>query len=229
MANDRMLDYIRERMELRGMTQADLAQAMGITASAVSKKMNGILRIDAAERVLVAKALGHRNLLEFDEAWRASNPVVTPTRRSLAGRIPVINAAPAGVVASYDGGASGQAEAEDAWEYIDRDSQTTDGRLFAVRVVGDSMEPTLLTGDHLIFLPMTTAESAALEDGRVVFVRLSQDAATPGVTVGRAYRVDAQSGKWRISKDNRKYADIHIDREHVEQLAVAVQRRTVKL
>lgn len=229
MANDRMLDYIKERMELRGMTQADLARALDMTAPNISKKLNGILRIDAAERFKIAKALGCRNLLEFDESWRASNPVPQQPRRSLAGRIPVINAAPAGVVASYDGGASGQAEAEDAWEYIDRDSQAADGRLFAVRVVGDSMEPTLLTGDHLIFLPMTMAESATLEDGRVVFVRLSQGATVPGVTVGRAYRVDAHSGKWRVVKDNRKYADIHVDCEHVEQLAVAVQRRTVKL
>jgi SOS-response transcriptional repressor LexA len=227
--NDRMLDYIKERMELRGMTQTELARALDMTPPNISKKLNGVLRIDAAERAQIAKALGHRSMVEFDEAWRASNPVPQQPRKSLAGRIPVINAAPAGVVASYDGGASAQAEAEDAWEYIDRDEQTLDGRLFAVRVVGDSMEPNLLTGDHLVFLPLTAAESATLEDGRIVFVRLSQDAPRPGVTVGRAYRVDGQAGKWRISKDNRKYADIHVDREHVEQLAVAVQRRTVKL
>lgn len=222
----RLTSYIRHRLDEMDKTQADLAKALGQTPANVSKKLSGALRISTPERAIIAKTLGFPGLTAFDTAWREHEP--QPVKRQAMARIPVINVAPAGVVLRYDGGSSAIAESEDAWEYIPGDDVTSDSS-FAVKVVGDSMTPTLLPGDYLVFLTHSPADSATIPDGTIVFVRLSEAAPNPGVTIGRMYRTDPDGQNWRIVKDNRKYTDIVVDREHVEQIAVAIQRRTSRL
>lgn len=206
------------------MTVRDLASLVGLDYSNLSKRERGeIKRISPAERRLFAKAFGI-SIEDFDSRWRAyriEQTVGDPERRG----IPVINRSPAGTVVDYAeyGVDSGQGH-----EYIERGG-VDDPLAFAVIIVGDSMEPNLFEGDYVIFSPVARVPKprAELKPEAVCFVRVVQDAKEPGCCVARFKGSDGKS--LVFTKDNRKHKGVTVPREHVEQLAVAVERRTKRL
>lgn len=137
--------------------------------------------------------------------------------------IHVINRAPAGQIMDYEeyGIDSGQ-----GYEYLDL-GDINDNLAFAVVVVGKSMEPTLRDGDYLVLSPLDPYKphNDRLGDGAIVFVRFTYEH-SGGCTLARFF--DEGDGKIRLQKDNPAYAAINCDREDIQSLAIAVERR-VKL
>lgn len=92
------------------------------------------------------------------------------------------------------------------------------------------MSPAVLRdGDYVVFSPVlgVPKPAAKLEDGRTVFVRVGADSPTgEGVTVGRYFLIPGDDARVQITKDNRKYPPIVVAKDHIEQLAVAVEIRT---
>lgn len=96
-------------------------------------------------------------------------------------------------------------------EYI-RCPDVRDSQAFAARVVGDSMEPTYVAGDIVVFSPNTPATP-----GRDCFVRFDAD---EGTTFKRVYQDDERT--LRLQPLNDRYPPQVYHREHITGLWPAV-------
>lgn len=210
---------VRKLREERGWTLDELAQRINVSGSALARKERGEIRIKPPERKDLAKVFG-MSLEDFDQQWRAGR-----MERTVGGPgIPVINRAPAGQVIDYEeyGVDSGQ-----GMEYLDW-GDIRDDLAFAVVVVGDSMEPSLSGGDYLILSSMSLPKPRArLEDGSVVFVRFTPESGRRGCTIARWH--PQPDGSIILSKDNSRHKPIVCQREDIEQLAVAVEKRSKRI
>lgn len=180
-----------------------------------------MIRIKTSERKVLAK-LFELSLDGFDALWRRSLTEDAPRTQGGAG-IPVINRAPAGQVVDYEeyGLDSGQ-----GFEYIDW-GMITDKLAFAVVVVGDSMLPTLAEGDYLILSYLDPYKPRAggpvLEDNKIVFVRFTQESGRNGCCIARVFL--EEEGKIKLQKDNPKFKSVTVEREEIQQMAVAIEYR----
>lgn len=192
-----------------------------MSRSTVSLKEIGKSSITPPERRAFAKAFG-LSLDQFDELWRGRQVHSTPGPTG----IPIVNAAPAGGFVDMFGDQIAQAEYHDADDYLDRDADTRDPLLFAVRVVGPSMYPSIRPGDHLVFSPVLGVPRPAKHavEGDVVFVRVGRDGPEHGVTIGRYHPISPEI--LEIRKDNPACPTLRIETRYLEQLAVCVQRRS---
>ncbi len=206
----------------RGLKQSDVASALGISQNALSKKESGKTTVTPIERKKIAKFF-NLSEAEFEAMWRRSlTEDVSRTKGGLG--IPVINRAPAGQIVDYEeyGIDSGQ-----GMEYLDW-GDVKDDLAFAVIVVGDSMKPNLTEGDRLVlswcdpYKQRPHVEQPA--DGKVVFVRFTEESGRSGCTLARMY-IENDGQKIRLAKDNVKYPAIVVDREDIAQLAVAIEYR----
>ena len=205
---------IKRLREEHGWTQAELGARVGLNGTNIARRETGITRVKAAERFKFAEAFG-MSVTDFDEQWRQW----TVERTRGASGIPVINRAPAGQVVDYEewGVDSGQ-----GYEYVDFGA-VDDPHAFCVIVVGDSMQPTLLENDQLILSPVDPYKADdRLTDGRIVFVRFTAEH-DGGCTLARFYR--EPGGRIRLHKDNPAYAPMHCDREGIQGIAIAIERR----
>jgi phage repressor protein C with HTH and peptisase S24 domain len=203
---------VRQLRAQRGWKQKDLADLLEVDQSVVSRIEQG------------GRALQFASAFGLEPEQLESQRAAMTRRRTVGGPgIPVINMAPAGNVINYEeyGFDSGQ-----GFQYIDN-LGISDSMAFAVIVVGDSMEPGIRDGDYLILSPMDPEEprpqQAALKPGNVVYVRFSIEAKHDGCTISRFFPED--EGRIRLQKDNTKYPPILCERDHIQQLAVAVQVR----
>lgn len=207
---------VRSLRQEKKWTLADLASSTEMTIATLSKKERGDLAISPLDRKAFAAAFG-LTLEDFDSRWRAWRI----ERSRGAPGIPVINRAPAGQIVDYEecGPDSGQ-----GYEYLDF-GQVDDDLAFAIIVVGDSMAPTIVEGDYVVFSPTGIPRPRVqLESGKVVFIRFGPDSSRPGCTIGRFQ--DLGGGKYLITKDNPKHKPIACDREELVQIAVAIERRS---
>jgi transcriptional regulator with XRE-family HTH domain len=210
---------ILELREERGMTQGELAALVGMADhSAIAKRERGEVRVKPVEWKKFAAAFG-MSVDEFNERWRGTK--IDQVRG--AHGIPIINAAPAGQTVNYEeyGTDSGQ-----GYEYIDWGS-VTDDLAFAVRVVGDSMEPTMREGDTVVFSPMNRPRPPReLADGAVVLVRFSDATDRPGCTLARFFW-EPDRRHFRLVKDNRKYpmARWELVPDVIARISVAIELR----
>lgn len=193
-----------------------------MAGTTISKKERGLLSVKPPERKRFAEAFGI-SLEAFDERWRASK---IDQVRPLGGAIPVINSAPAGLAEDYEewGTDSGQ-----GYTTIDR-GRVEEELAFAVIVKGESMEPVLREGDVVVFSPLVHArDRAKLKDGKVVFVRFSEEPTAPrrGCTIGRFYWTDTTRGAFRLAKDNPKFPETKAELrpEHVARIGIGVELR----
>ena len=198
----------------------DLAQAIGIPESTLSRKERGKSSFKISERRAIAGVFG-MTLAEFDTGWREQENY--RARDLMPGKFPIINTAPAGQVIDYN---EHGIESNDGYAFEDRGDLTDDG-LFGVRIVGSSMEPTLHEGDIAVFVPYARQNKPQrkLEDGKIVYVRFSEDSDCPGCTIARFHGVESEDGSVTLTKDNPAYKIIRCNREDIEQLAVIVQIR----
>ena len=122
--------------------------------------------------------------------------------------VPVINKVPAGYPAEFDDMDYPVGCADDDVRCPD----IHDPNAFAVRVVGDSMEPKFLEGDIVIFSP-----KADVQNGDDCFIRM----ATPHETTFKRVFFGEEE-QLRLQPRNAMYAPIMMDRSRVNGLYRAV-------
>lgn len=204
------------------MSLRELAKRLGMSYSNLSKKERGEIGITPPERRALSNVFG-MSLDEFDSVWRAAR-----LEKHRGPGIPVINVGPCGEVIDYE---EYSVDSGLGYQYLDW-GEIDDEHAFAVRAIGDSMEPTIHEGDFVIFSPMNVPKpSAKLVDGAIVGVRFSALAKSQGFTVGRFFKTG--EADFVIRKDNRKYRDIpatlrfdSVNPPSVDRIAVAIERRT---
>lgn len=126
---------------------------------AENRKIKQLLKDIAQRKVAPARVSKMLSQLDMQESPRAR-------KKETAGRfVPVINKVSAGYLADFDDLGYPVGIADD---YV-RCPDLHDPNAFAVRVVGDSMEPKFSEGDIVIFSP-----AAAVENGDDCFVRLKE-------------------------------------------------------
>ena len=210
-----MGEAIKRLREERGWTQGRLGELVGLDHTNIARRESGRTRVKPSERPVFAKAFG-LSVVEIDEHWRQWEV----TRTQGGNGIPVINRAPAGMIVDYEeyGVDSGQGV-----EYLDWGS-VADRLAFAVIVCGESMEPSLADGDQLVLSPVDPYRAdGKLEDGKIVFARFTAEHGG-GCTLARFF--GEEGGRVLLQKDNPRYKAIRCDREGIELVAVAIERRT---
>lgn len=213
-------DLIRKLRAEHDLTLKELAERVDLSYSSVSHKELGRTPVRGKpERERFARAFGMA-LDEFDAMWKGTR---IEAIRGGDG-IPIINSVPAGGVVDYE---EYRVDSGQGYEHID--AIGFDGQLaYAVRVVGDSMEPTIIEGDYLIFSPASVPNrSARLEDGAVVFVRFRSDSDQPGCTLARWF--DDGPEHVELRKDNPRRRPIRVRRNDIVEIGICVQRRTSRL
>jgi SOS-response transcriptional repressor LexA len=201
--------YIRERRETLGMSAADLARLVSLSTGAITSRERGDTRVRMGELPRLAKAL---KVKPSDlESLMASGPKP---------RIPIINRTAAG---QQIDNTEWDVNSRIGYAYTDVDIQTDIDNVFAIVVDGQSMAPTLNSGDLVIVRNVPPDADAMPAPGSVVYVRIGADAAKPGGMLCRWY--PQESGAFLLTKDNKAYPPQHVPREHIEQFGVVIQHR----
>lgn len=203
-----------------GFTIQQLADEVGMSKTAVADRESGKTRTKRSEWPRFCDALGV-TLPQFEKLFRS---FYTIDRPAYSTGIPLINMTPAGPTMDYE--AWGEA-GDEGYEYLDR-GRVDDDMAFAIEVVGDSMTPTLREGDLVVLSPMRphTDNDPSEWVGQVCFVRLSQDAESPGVFLARMAKTNDEEALFL--KDNPRHAAVKVPWEHVERLAKLVEFRRSK-
>lgn len=209
-----MGETIKRLREERGWTQGELGAKVGLDHTNIARRENGKTRVKANERFSFAKAF-EMSVLEFDERWRQFT--IVPERK--VSGIPIINRAPAGEAVEYE---EYGVDSLDGMKYVDRGT-VQDPRAFGVIVEGDSMKPRLLDGDHVILSPVDPYHAdGKLKNGKIVFVRFTHEHGG-GCLLARFFA--EEDGLIRLQKDNPEYKAITCNREDIQLVAVAIERR----
>jgi repressor LexA len=156
----------------------------------------------------------HVGVKQISEILRKSELNVEPRQAgeeslSLGSPIPIINKVSAGYPADFDDLEYPVGIADD---YV-RCPDVTDQNAFAVRVVGDSMEPKFKEGDIVVFSP-----AAQVVSGDDCFVRFS----TPHETTFK--RVFFEENNVRLQPRNEKYPPMIVEGRRINGTYRAVAR-----
>lgn len=170
-------------------TVAENRKCKKLLRNAINKKMG---------HVALKNAVARENLV-LDDSISPINPGIW---------IPVINRVAAGYPIDFDDMGYPVGVAED---YV-RCPDLHDGNAFAVRVVGDSMEPKYLQGDIVVFSP-----AAEVQSGDDCFVRFQHPHET---TFKRVFFEEDK--KIRLQPRNDKYAPTFVDGARVNGIYRAV-------
>ena len=195
-------ENLRIRMERIGMTQADLAQKLGLGQSTVAEWYHGRKYPRPKSLQMIADALG-----VYMSDLREPQNAAGQTKKAVA--IPVLGSVPAGIPI---------AEIEDIidWEEIPEHMART-GAFFGLRVKGSSMEPKISDGDVVIVRQQET-----VENGEIAIVRINGDEAT----MKRFYKSPAGV---QLVGTNPTFTPLIYTPEQVETLPVRVIGKVVEL
>lgn len=209
---------IRAMRDEKGMSLAAVEKETGMHRSLIARKERGEVSTSHADREMFAKAYGVR-LEELEDRW-------APPATGSAGLIPVLNCGPAGAVLDYE-----WRDPSNEVVFKQIDSTGIDHRnVYAVKVVGPSMEPTLFAGDLVVFQPVVASDNRTpLNDGAVVMVSFGPENETypNAATIARYYSMS--KGRVRLHKDNARHPDMVVPREAIKRLSVGIEARTRRL
>lgn len=161
-------EVIQRLREQRGWTLRELAEKTGIPFQRIAMRESGGTRIKADELEVFAKAFG-MTVESIERMWQTSS---LPLRAAEDRGIPIINKAPAGKAWDYE--AYGVSSREGR-AYMARLPGEESDDLFAVEVIGDSMEPELHPGDLVVLWPVVQGVPPESIDGRIVLVTFSEE------------------------------------------------------
>lgn len=202
--NGKRLKALREQ---RGLYLQNVADFLGITRQAYMKYESGETK---TPRQLDKLA----NFFNVTTDYLLGNdePQQLLPDRSYIKRIPVLGAVRAGIpIDAIE-------EIED-WEEIDtRQHPFRSGTFFALRVTGDSMEPTIHDGDVVI-----VRQQPRVENGEIGIVTLNGDTATVKEVK------ESSQGITLIGHNAAVYTPHFYDREEVESLPLRVIGKAVEL
>lgn len=138
-------------------------------------------------------------LYRFDEIAEGAFRTHLPLVASLAAGSP------------FHGFGSENLDTLEEWDWIEVPRNLAKGNRFVVRVVGDSMEPTLGSGDLVVF----EYHRKAQRQGQVVVANLPEfGRGTAGVEAIKRFRED--QSHWVFSSDNPIYEPILVDKEEID-------------
>lgn len=140
------LEWIREQLDHKNVSQAELAEAIGISAPQLNKTLSGNRVLKSCEADNIRRFFGFQ-IPEEIAPIRVENGDETPPNRAL---VSVLN-----VAASAGGGMS--VDSEDQIyslsfppQYLKRLTNSSPKNLAIISVKGESMEPTLLDDDIVL-------------------------------------------------------------------------------
>lgn len=120
---------LQRRLDIAGKTQAELAELLGVSTFSASRLARGTRKMTATEKVLI-------------DAW-LNEPEIDI--RALQNRIPLFG---------YAAGANGDRIAftsNHALDWVDPPPYSTvSGEIAAIRILGESMEPRLFSGEEIL-------------------------------------------------------------------------------
>ena len=191
----------------QGLTQALLAEKIGINRSVLNRIELGTRPIRDNEIVIFA----HFFNVSTDYLLGHEDEKTAPTKDYIK-RIPVLGAIRAGIpIDAIE-------EVED-WEEIDtRQHPFRSGTFFALRVTGDSMEPTIHDGDIVI-----VRQQPRVENGEIGIVTLNGETATVKEVK------ESSKGITLIGHNAAVYTPHFYDREEVEALPLRIIGKAVEL
>lgn len=141
------MEWIRQQLEHRNIPQAELASAIGISASQLNKTLSGQRVLKSSEADDIRRYFGYKIPEEDTAPIRVENGDTPPRNRSL---VSVLN-----VAASAGNGSIVDSE-EQVYslsfppEYLKRLTTSSPQNLAIISVKGESMEPTLLDDDIVL-------------------------------------------------------------------------------
>lgn len=224
-------EVLRRLRLKKGLKLREVGALADMAMATVSKKELGDLGIQAEDIEPLAAALemapeALKEQLEragWDPFSGGGSTSDDPDGRP-RGMIPLVNVVPAGSTGMYwETGPTTM----DAPSYIDA-AGLSGGNLFALRVVGDSMEPRIFEGDIVVIrsLERHADEHPTIPDKAIVFVRFTEEARRNECTLAQWSVTD--EGKIRLTKANDSYRRwvIECSPDDLEQVGTLVERRT---
>lgn len=218
MSND-MGRKIRELREKCGLTQREVANAVGVTEATVSRWESGHInnmrrdKIQSLAKILQVSPLVIMGMKEKDrEPAPAGRPAASESVRKKGVRIPVLGRVVAGIP---------QEAIQETidWEEIPEEMART-GEYFGLRVKGDSMTPNIQEGDTLIIERQPDVDNrqiaiVGVNGGEATVKQIIKDPHGRGITL-YGYNTDA-------------YTPTFYSNEEIQSLPVIIYGRVVEI
>ncbi len=209
---------IKSLRQLQGLTQKELAEKIHKSSQVISNWERGYTpNITNDDIVNLAKALSVQvtDIIHCNDdrpTLITTEQLPTVSKKDYVKRIPVLGAVRGGVPIDA-------IEDIEDWEEIDtRQVPFRSGTFFALRVVGDSMEPTLREGDIVI-----VRQQPRVENGEIGIVAINGDTATVKEVK------ESSLGITLIGHNAAVYTPHFYDREEVESLPLRIIGKVVEL
>lgn len=207
--HDRVCGEVMQRLRKRaGLSLNDVEDQTGIKRATLSRRERGEgpfthSEIDALSRTYGVDPETFERLVNDHESRVVG---AGATERM----VPVIGNVPAGTLTLHW---QMHDDILNADEFIDA-GETTFADTVALRVIGRSMQPIVSPGAMVLCRPFPRdIDNLPLEDGDMVVVSVSEDAAEPGTTLG--YWSRRADGRVIIRKANPDYPPVPVDLNHV--------------
>lgn len=185
-----------------GYSQQQLAEKMNVSRSAVAMWESGASHPDNTDLIRLAKIFHTTTDFLLDHSPEKS--VISSSIQ-----VPVLEDVRAGISLTAT---------EEIRDYEEVDpSMATKGKLFALRVKGNSMEPRMHEGDVII-----CAETPDVDSGTVAVVLVNGDEAT-------VKRVDKFKGGLKLIAFNPSYDPVVYTNDECEELPVRIIGRVIEL
>lgn len=151
--NSFIAQQIAHYMEMRNITQKEIAEYIGVSQASVSNWVKGIKmpRMDKIDRLCLLFQCSRSDLMDKKQTSSVSSGLVTQSTLIRGVRIPVYGSVRAGIPLEA---------IEDVLDYEEIPEEMARlGEYFGLRVVGDSMLPDLREGDIAIVRRQPNAEN----------------------------------------------------------------------
>lgn len=195
------MNNLRQARKAKGLTQSEVAHAIGLTQNGYSYWENGKAKIDKDQLLKLAE------LFEVSTDYLLGN---TSTSYSKGVRIPVLGEVAAGIPIEA---------VEDIVDYEEIDAAlAATGDFFGLRVKGSSMEPRIREGDVVIVRKQDDADT-----GDTVVVMVNGDSAT-------VKRIKKEpDGSLVLIPNNPAYDAQHFSPAEIENKPVRIIGKVVEL
>jgi SOS-response transcriptional repressor LexA len=191
MAELTFLDKLNRLLSISNGRQRNVAETLGIESSYVSQLLNSKRKPSRQLEILLDSKLAELSKLPPSDKF--SPVAILPSKR----RVPVVSWALAGAA---EGGVG---HFEDLATQIEEEVETEsrDPNAFAIRIEGDSMEPTVLHGDAVVFEP-----NRLPRNGQICLAKLKNEK----VYLKRFYRTGPEGEAIKLKSENPNYKPIEV-------------------